>query len=501
MLRCGMSPIYFSSHFVLPNASLLSLRADLDRFTRAGTSAPALAFGPEPREVDIGRHTITTTGGMTRGNAGGYFEVDDRYVDDENVRRRCVWRIAQRPSSAKVRVQVIGEADRQRQLDEGRHWTRHFGLVADWADAHGIESKLGARLDRLGIVADERALSECFQLIRAPRRRHGVIVVTRDYYTKEPNVDPNELAAWLTGFAYVRFVDEDYTRDLTEMLGGRAFQCFGGAARIYAPGYDDPGASPSYRNPFFDRDELLAAAADGTLRERFFEAALARQRENFTQVGDTFREQRRLLARERDADAPPERSPEATELALADAESVNADLHAEVARLRRRVDALEADRDAGAGQRARDLVDVLREYLGDHDHVELWSTALRAAAERASTQFRPDDVEAAFRAIADYAEKLAVSDDFRLGYSPFRFFHLRKLHYKPNESATTMGQYGDRRRFTHEGQTRTVESHLTLASNTDYCIHVYFEADPEARVVRVVYVGRHLPTPTGGHNN
>ena len=118
-----------------------------------------------------------------------------------------------------------------------------------------------------------------------------------------------------------------------------------------------------------------------------------------------------------------------------------------------------------------------------------------------SSQFRrPSDVYKAFEALDDCASKLEHDD---LGMSPKLWLHEKYgIEYTPQESITTMGQYGDHRRFRDRLNNRTVEmqAHVKLGgggNNPQLQMRIHVRWEESENKWLVGHVGGHLPTATG----
>lgn len=111
------------------------------------------------------------------------------------------------------------------------------------------------------------------------------------------------------------------------------------------------------------------------------------------------------------------------------------------------------------------------------------------------TMKRPNGPEIinALRSIDQLAEQYYQSENGNIG-SWTNHLKIPGWSYKSAESETTMGHYGDSRRFLDQSRNERIEvqRHLTY-NGSKGSLQVYFEADPTQPKFLVAYVGPHLP--------
>lgn len=120
------------------------------------------------------------------------------------------------------------------------------GLVRDVLDTHEVLGD-GRRLGHpwsVGVVD----VPDLFALLTDGGRRRPVLVLTPSPATGKPLVEPTRTARRLAGLAHVAVLnDRSVSAALLELLGSAHLSAFGGAARLFWPGFsiaDDRGAHP-----------------------------------------------------------------------------------------------------------------------------------------------------------------------------------------------------------------------------------------------------------------
>lgn len=143
------------------------------------------------------------------------------------------------------------------------------------------------------------------------------------------------------------------------------------------------------------------------------------------------------------------------------------------------------------------LAEALERADEELDVLDVWESARRAA--EASEFKRPEDILKALRAVA----VLAKAEFSGSGMSNWKeFFARHGIKYAQGESESTMNRHGEKRNFTHEGETRTIERHLTFGKGDQrHCAQVYFDLDRKRKKAAIAYCGGHLPTATDTYNN
>ncbi|MFB6372458.1 MAG: hypothetical protein ABEN55_04990 [Bradymonadaceae bacterium] len=151
----------------------------------------------------------------------------------------------------------------------------------------------------------------------------------------------------------------------------------------------------------------------------------------------------------------------------------------------------EAEGESG-GRFGQGMLDDLTQAAdGELDHLELGPDA-RAAAQGTWHPDR-DKIWRTLEALEEAGEAY-LEGGGELGESLGRFLLERGVpSYAPKESAKTMGQHGEARRFRRsEGGKAEVQQHVTIGQATDHSVQIFFEMD-QTRGVWIAYLGDHLP--------
>ena len=460
----------------------------------------ALTFGPRAQLLKAGDHRLTLRGDQLNRTAG-FFELEDEWIAPGG-KRKAVWRVAQSPvPDSPVEVQFVGTVSGDPAAERRANWAFVRELFAQWQERYPFRDLLDQPMPINEKLKSRNQIERLVERAMDPERRHALVLISPTFNDNTYPVSHHRLNAWLAGHVTVVRVEQEATRQLSDALGGQDYGCFNGSLRVLQPDYQ--ARKRTVYNPLFLHKDLLAFTQDGTLEDRLFWAIqvkgqqamrFRRPQAAYNRVNELLRQQYTLLDQS-------ENGPDLTKLelrvSLKDAQAVNDALRARIDELENTVATLRTDQQP----ERLPLDERLRRRFADNPHVALWKTALDAAAVVGPDQYVAQSVDRAFSALDAYAAALSANEQFILGSDIYHFFKNRGIAYHYTDSPSTMGVYGDKRRFTQAGVTREVTAHFTLNSNTDRCVQIYFESDPEARVLRIVYVGKHLPTAEGQHNN
>jgi len=356
-------------------------------------------------------------------------------------------------------------------------------------------------------------------VLESEDRSLPVVLLSQSSWSERPYTDPDALLERMLGHAIVAEIDKHAGFDLTALVGKR-FSCWGGAIRVYWPGFDRDGDDfhPLFLPNRMDHHRDRGTPIEDHLFNRLSAIAILRHTEGPTTraVRAHFLEQRRseLAQLRAQLEAKEQEGSQALE------ETEEQLLHAlvQVDELKEENERLQGDLDAAH----ENLADVARHWDGSSeseesveaeqddfrpdsvleaaveagerykDTLEIWNTAYDSAAE--SDFVRPSEVFDAFTALAELSREYFRSLDEEEAMGPWdNFFADRGLRYSPSEHGTTMTMYGDQRTFTRGTETRTMERHLTLGGGSrKNCVQIYFQKDQERRTIHVGYCGRHL---------
>ncbi len=495
--------------FEIHGAALRQLLRDLQLGFRALAGGQDLHFGLGADVATLGPGlAVRTEGGMLPGNLGGYAELEIAPVAKPGGKptgpaTRQTVRLSQGKSDSFVSVH-LDYLQAEAPDEAAATAAAALGSVIErWAGRYKFKSSRGALLNHVIRTDSAQRCAELSDYIIDDRREYCIVVVTEQFRTGAPACNPGALSAELAGFATVCALSQDYTRRLGENLGGRDYAVFDGAVRVYAPDYR---AGDSYQtNPLLLGADVARMADDGTLPAHLFDCVQAHLSSRSFAPPEDFKRIRRLLTTAEyrgEAKGAEALNLLEAELAYADALGIIAELRERVrfleGELSRSTDGPHADAEPSA---AVPLDEVLLEALIDIPEVRVWSSAIESASKVGAQGYVESTVRKALAGITELARTLSATEDFQLGQQPYYWFRNRNLTYKASESQTTMALHGQTRHWTEGATTREVQSHLTLNPNTDRCVQVYFDADPGARCVHVVYLGAHLPTASQTHNN
>lgn len=300
--------------------------------------------------------------------------------------------------------------------------------------------------------------------------------------------------------------------------------CFDGAVRLYWPNFDRNDAPNDH--PLFLPEKLQGYGARGrSIGDHLF-GVLRRIAALRHSPGDIASEVRRSARREREEEVESLRNQiqeqtlsedellDELETALDESDrlrqeldqvrSREQELRSEVERLRQNLAAVyqyeeEEELVEQTGEAVPDefdsVLDALVEAERIHSHrLNVWEPALESADE--SEFARPHEVFDAVEAIAELGDEYFRSQDSGGSVGPWSdWFEERGItQYAPQESESTMNEFGQDRIFTHEGEQREIQRHVTLGGGDRVnCLQIYFEPDLDTEQMEIAYCGVHLP--------
>ena len=346
-------------------------------------------------------------------------------------------------------------------------------------------------------------------LQRSDRTLPIVLVSSQQGLLLHPDL-PGRLARELTGLALVAVADEDACWRLTTRLG-KALSCFGGAVRLYWPGFQ--ASDKVFRHPLWTSERMLS-------RAQTLDAAV---------LGLCNALRRRLMAVSIAALMPPPmisriraaEVKERTELAskeLTDHADYRglADLYAaENTKLQGRIETLEEQADALRKQLYRLQTEAAWADVDDDLQPDAGTppTIVSEAVERARLLFAGlvtfgGDVEAGIAGLAahagppekvlayleDLAELARVRREGPLGRGMIQWLSERNVEASTeSETVANNRLQMDRRTWSDGRGRRQFRLHLKPNDSThpDQCVRIYFDWDEASEQVVVGWVGRH----------
>ncbi len=353
-----------------------------------------------------------------------------------------------------------------------------------------------------------------------PSRRTPVLVVSPDS-TGKFRVDPQQLAAEFMSLAWVRSINSpEDTYSLTREVGGKALSCFGGAARLYLPGFSKD--TPPTRHPLLlperlsrqaDRLRLAQALALFTVRRYAMDSDVSAERDRLRDhraIAKAARDREVLVALDKslatarkaedietlatlyqaEADSAKARN-EQLVAQLADLESKNTWLESERLRL---LEKLEGQRQTDEDEPRIPDVDSVFEAVEQANELfddELLILPSAFDSARQSPYKHPARVLEALRLMASVASRKREG----LGTSLEEIFRSNGLDYSGGIARTTSKKHRQQYISKHEGVEYFCPEHLKLGVSRDpsECLRIYFTSDHDTEERFVIgHVGEHL---------
>ena len=439
----------------------------------------------------------------------GYFDLTLEHPDssEPSCRWRTEFRYATKGAGIDVNVEVsrIGDEPARSQISGMASRPKILEDIFELFECRFGDDELTKQAT---LLTTEDAEAFVTDVIFNPHRRMPVIAVTKNWH-RNIFVNPDRLQSRLLGLASVYYYEDETAQVVNERLGD-ALSCFGGSVRIYRPGCsidDIPLQNRFWKGMDIWRmgwEKLLQDVRD----ECLLRSAIQANSSTYREVRDIIHQNRLddLRASENLLDSFGE-----MEANYADLNTKFRELEDENRRLKRANKELElARRFVHTDVSSLELVndDVLPDFTSVEDAVRhaqrtlgglmFLESALNSAM---SSQFRrPNDVYRIFEALDKCASELEKNGG-ELGMSIKQW--LKDNHgidYVPDESPTTMGNYGQQRRFTHEGCTVEMQSHIRLGGGGNdhqrqMRIHLIWSNSRKRWLIG--HVGKHLDTWTG----
>ncbi len=349
----------------------------------------------------------------------------------------------------------------------------------------------------------------------SPRRRLPIVLVSRTVVSGKWLVDPTGLADPLAGIAETYYLADKWAGfALTNELG-KLYSCFNGAVRVYWPDFD---VAKSPFSPIYLPDKLNQIGSK--LTDILFRQLAAISAFRYvtgpvtTDAKEQLQDERRRETEELKA-AATDRGDFNELLELVDKE--NADLRKENEHLQQENESLRASLEL-----ARENFRAIRESQGEAE-----ITNVEAASDESGPQVESVE-EAVLAAKETFKDTLAVQDSALESARESPFMQRKKVYqallamhevclswrqsrrarsamgtfenafgskgftYKPRESMTSRGKWGEEYETTYKGQRVSIEQHLALGKGgPDTCLRIHFCVDEDEEKFVVAHVGRH----------
>jgi hypothetical protein len=354
--------------------------------------------------------------------------------------------------------------------------------------------------------------------ILSQTRRLPVILVSRTTQSESTLVDPLRIADRLAGIAETYCLTDKWAAfALTDSIG-KTYSCYNGAIRVYWPGFD-PAGSPY--SPVYLPEHLLQVGdriTEDLFRQFAGISAFRFVRGPVTTDAIEQLQAERAAETEKLKNAAKEKGDLSELLDLASQENDellnrNDSLRTEIISLKASLElahenfrvisqsygAVHADNGSGvAPVQAPDATEpetVEDAVLMARDAFD--STLIFQASAIASAHESPykqaNRVYQAFLAMHEVC--IAWRDSLKKQTSMGTFesaFERKGFEYRPRESMTTRGKWGDEYETIYKGQCVSIEQHLALGKGgPDTCLRIHFYIDGQDHKFVIAHVGRH----------
>jgi hypothetical protein len=355
------------------------------------------------------------------------------------------------------------------------------------------------------------------QRIESRPRRLPIILVSRTAKSGRFLVDPGALAEQLAGIAEIYYLVDKWAAFALSNSIGEHYRCFDGAVRVYWPDFDSAGAPFS---PIYLPDKINRL--DGRLGDTLFRqlAGISAFRHA---TGPVITDAVELLDNERRSEleevkaAARDRGDLDELLVLADQENAqlsdqnrrlqqeNESLKANVALARENFRAMSLaaatpEEEADSPETSQEASAIDPSSVGDAvlsaktefaDTLTFLDSALNSAMDSPFEQ--PRKASQAFLAMHEVC--LGWRESIRTGKSMGSFdqaFERKGFEYKPRESVTSKGKWGEEYEATYDGRKVSIEPHLALGKGgPKTCLRIHFYVDREKQRFVIAHAGRH----------
>jgi len=360
-------------------------------------------------------------------------------------------------------------------------------------------------------------MAEFIQGIESSRRRLPIILVSRTANSERFLVDPGQLAEQLAGIAETYYLMDKWAAFALSNSIGEAYRCFNGAVRVYWPDFDSAGDpfAPIYLS---DKINQLNGRLGDTLFRKLAGISAFRYA-----TGPVITDAVELLDNERRAEleevkaAARDRGDLDELLALADRENVqlsyqnrrlqqeNESLKASLALARENFRVMSyaaaaTEEEADSSETSQEESAIGPRSVGDAvlaaktdfaDTLTFLDSALDSAMDSPFEQ--PRKAYQAFLAMQEVC--FGWRESLRTGKSVGSFeqaFEKKGFEYKPRESVTSKGKWGEEYEALYDGRKVSIEPHLALGKGgPKTCLRIHFYVDREKERFVIAHAGRH----------
>jgi len=346
--------------------------------------------------------------------------------------------------------------------------------------------------------------------LKDPTRTHPIVLVSRGLQDDIPLTNSTDLAERLAGVAKVyELADKWAAFRLTEEVG-KALSCYGGAVRLYWPGFNpqhDPFSHPLWM-PWDFKDATSSERALGHLSSLIFDAAAFRHVEPLAigKLRSAAEREARQAVRGTGTKSEAELLDELIEMEdkLKVLEAANAELLQDNQTLRDNAAALaahsnwnksyappeESFSEVSEPAPPKDVREAVDQAAGAK-HVRFLPSAYSSASD--SPFKNPVRVREALVALEEVAAIWAETVGSGKAAGSLRdHFKKRGFPYADDISKTTKGKWGKEYSTTYQGQELDIAPHITLGSGQpDTCLSIHWAWYEDEKVALVAHVGRH----------
>lgn len=361
------------------------------------------------------------------------------------------------------------------------------------------------------LLRERRAadVTQLVDLLLSTDRRLPVLVLTR-HPTAGHLIDGHALAKQLAGLAHVQLLTTHLAALALTDTVGKQFSVWGGAARLYWPGFsleDDPRHHRLWTaTRLLNQDDFIArtrswlgtAAAAAVPEHPTVTAAKENRRHTLAKTDELPKWINDYITHtDAELEAGEKERNELME-ALANAQQVEQDAHDALADMRRQFNVMQAATQGDPekpntvdfdGLSVLDAFHLARNEAGAH------VTYLDAAENSVQNFSTYENPRRLYEALSTLDEAAEAWQDGTLGPGFGAYFSDRGYEYSQKVTAAFAHRTKAQYQRSYDGRTVTIGRHLKVdqATSPDQCLRVYWHADEQKHRLVVGHVGRHLP--------
>ena len=468
-------------------------------------------------EWQTDKGTVKLTGRLSE-PSGFFWLIWERFdASTTEPAWRLGFRLATEGNEVEADIEIRGTGDNYRQISPDALPAEPPSVVGDLLEEFDCRigsHRLAGNSQRIN---SDTAVSYARDVILDAERNLPLILVSEDSEGSSV-LNADRLQIQLLGIAMVATCDDDTGWILNKEL--RPLLCYNGTVRVYAPGFLTNDSS--LRHPYWLMDNSRALG-ELRLTQVLRDECMNRSPHRTGRIAyKIFSEVRQLIRREilDDLRSRARQSEEESEEKKAELDAFVAEFERDDKRIKELEDQL-AESEKGKEDLRRQVEqltialtnrDGSPEFETPSDDVLLELGSVARVIERGRTHLcrvrflssvtkdaenihfqRPKEIYRVLKAINECGEKRSQGS---LGISVDAWLKERGISYVPRESETTMGMYGNMRKFVDDytGKAVVMEPHIKLNGNS-FRIHLDWDDDHSEWLIG--YMGPHLPTASG----